>query len=136
MATRAFVLPPEQVQRAIDAGGPLLDLQVDPAKLAEMQVAVVEVDGAIVAYWVVWRAVHVEPLWIAEAHRKSPSVIGGIVGAMRHLVKESGDPAAFCVIEQEHFEVVSDYAARLGFHEAPGRLYYFVVEPGPAPVEG
>lgn len=131
---RHFTLPPDQVSRAIAAGGPLQDLQVDPAKLSTMAVAVVEVDGEIVSYWVAWYGLHCEPIWVREDHRKSPAVIRGIVDEMEQLIKASGDQAAFCVVEAENLPVVSTYVARLGFQEAPGRLYYLVV-PTVAPVE-
>lgn len=128
-------LPPDQFYRLRDAGGPLAD--VDPEKLKEMSIAVVEVDGLIVAYWVVFYALHVEPLWIAEAFRRSPSVVGGIVREMQTIVEATQEPAAFCVIDAgDAAPLVASYADRLGFHEAPGKLYYLVIQPAPALVEG
>lgn len=132
---RHFTLPPDQVTRALAAGGPLQDLPIDPEKLKDMSLAVVEVDGEIVAYWVVWYALHVEPLWIQPAYRKHPAVVRGIVEAMQAIVEQSGELAAFCVIEQEHLQTVAGYATRLGFHPAPGLLYYLVLQPAPEPVE-
>jgi hypothetical protein len=127
-------LAPEEVQRALDAGGPLQELQLDATRLAEMSVAVVEVDGVIVAYWVVWYALHVEPLWIAEAWRKHPRVVSGIVEEMQAIVEATQEPVAYCEIQDENLEVVSGYAARLGFHEAPGKLFYVIMQPVPEPV--
>ena len=132
--TRHYTLGPEEVARALEAGGPLKDLSADPEKLKDMSLAVVEVDGAIVAYWVVWYALHVEPLWVVEAERKNPAVIKGIVQEMQRIVEATGEPAAFCVIEEENLAVVAPYANRLGFTEAPGKLFYVVVEP-PVPLE-
>ena len=134
---RHYTLPPDQIARALEAGGPLVDLQVDPEKLKTMSVAVVEVDGQIVAYWVCWYALHLEPLWIHEAHRKSPGVVAGIIDAMRQIAEGTGEPAGFCVIEAENLEVVSRYAERLGFQEAPGKLYYVLLQqPAVEPVKG
>jgi hypothetical protein len=131
------ILNTREVQRAIDAGGPLQDLQVDPEKLAEMAIAVVEVDDAIVAYWVLWYALHVEPLWIAPAYRKHPGVVGAIVEQMRETAEATGEAAAFCVIEESELAaLVQSYATRLGFSEAPGSLYYVVLQPAAEPVEG
>lgn len=132
---RRYILPPEEIQRVIDMPGPLHDLQVDPEKMREMRVAVVEVDGEIVAYWVAWYALHLEPLWIAPEHRKTLSVVKGIVAQMQEVTEASGEPSAFCTIEAENLPVVSDYAERLGFLEAPGKLYYLVL-PQPAQVGG
>lgn len=126
---RAYLLPTDQASRALEAGGPLADLGATNETLAKMIVAVVEVDGRIVAYWVIWKALHVEPLWVEEAYRKHPAVIKGIVEAMQEGVVLTGEPSAFCVIEQENAEVVAQYATRLGFVPAPGSLYYLVPVP-------
>lgn len=132
----ARTLPPEENYRAIEAGGPLQEVGIPPEQLARMSVAVVEVDGVIVAYWVVWYALHVEPLWIREDHRKSVAVVKGLVDAMHGIVEASGEAAAFCVIDPENWATVGDYAERFGFYEAPGRLYYLVVQPPAEPVKG
>lgn len=130
-------LAPEEIQRAIDAGGPLGEMQVQADRMKEMSVAVVEVDGVIVAYWVVWYALHVEPLWVDPAWRRHPAVIGGIVQEMEAVVEATPEPAAFCVIEAENAAIVGRYARRLGFHEAPAgaSLYYLVLEDRLAPVK-
>lgn len=137
MITRR-TLAPEESQKAIDAGGPLHDLQLDATRLAEMSIAVVEVDGVIVAYWVVWYAMHLEPLWVHPDHRKSPAVIKNIVAQVQDIVVASEAPAAFCIVEDvEAGEAVAQYADRLGFQQAPGQLYYVVVQaPAPDPVKG
>lgn len=128
---RGYTLGPEEIDRVLEAGGPLVEMQADPQRLKDMSIAVVEADGQIVAYWVVWYALHCEPLWVKEEYRKSPAVIRGIVQQMEVIVEATGEPAAFCVIEQHNAEVVAQYAVRLGFHEppTPGSLYYIVVQP-------
>lgn len=133
MDIKAYTLAPDQVHRALEAGGPLLEMQVDPARMKDMSVAVVEVDGQIVAYWVIWYALHVEPLWIQEAWRKHPGVVGGIVKQMQSVVEETMEPSAFCVIEEENLDRVAPYADRLGFLQAPAKLYYLVLQPAPEP---
>lgn len=138
MAIRAFTLPPWAAYRAFEAGGPLAE--ADPTKLTDMKdlsIAVVEVDDRIVAYWVVFKALHVEPLWIHPDHRKSPAVVGRIVKQMQEIVEATQEPAAFCVIEDTPTaSLVASYADRLGFHIAPGSLYYLVVQPAQEPVGG
>lgn len=122
-------LNPEEMDTALQAGGPLAEMQLSAEKLKQMRIAVVEIDGQIVAYWVVWFGLHVEPLWVAEEHRRSPAVIKNIVEQMQEEVLRTAEPAAFCIVESsEAGEVVARYADRLGFHEAPGKLYYVVVE--------
>lgn len=129
---RAYILPPDQSARVQEAGGPLRD--ADPAALAEMTIAVVEVDGWIVAYWVLWKALHLEPLWVAPAYRHHPEVIRPLVTETFEAARATGERAGFAVIEEEGRETIAPYAARLGFHLAPGSLYYLVLEPAPAPV--
>lgn len=121
-------LEPEEVEKALAAGGPLSDQVLNPDQMREMSIAVVEVDGQIVAYWVVWYALHLEPLWIHPSWRKHPAVCGGIVQAMEAIVEASGEPAGFAIIEQENLETLAPLAQRLGFHEAPGKLFYVVVQ--------
>lgn len=133
---RHFTLPPVEAHRALEAGGPLQDLGIAPDRLQEMSIAVVEVDDLIVAYWAVWYGLHVEPLFVAEAYRKHPAVISGIVEEMQTIVEASGEPAVFCVIEEANAAAVAPYAGRLGFHAAPGSLYYLVVSPVLEPVGG
>lgn len=133
---RRRVLPPEELARAVVAGGPLTDLGADPERLKSMAVAVVEVDEVIVAYWVCWYALHLEPLWIREDYRKHPGVATGLIDQVREVVDASHEPAAFAVIEGENLEAVGAYAARLGFQEAPGKLYYLVLAPVAEPEKG
>jgi hypothetical protein len=136
MTIRARTLDPDETQKAIDAGGPLAEMQVRADRLKEMSIAVVEVDDQIVAYWVVWYALHTEPLWIHEDWRKSPAVAGGLIGELQRIVEATEEPSAFCVIEAENLERMVSYATRLGFYEAPGKLFYLVLEPAQAVVGG
>lgn len=136
MTIRARTLTPDETQKAIDAGGPLKDMQVKADRLKEMSIAVVEVDDQIVAYWVVWYALHTEPLWIHEDYRRSPGVVGGLVGELQRIVEATGEPSAFAVIGDENLEALGGAATRLGFYEAPGKMFYLVLEPAQAAVGG
>lgn len=141
---RRRTLAPGEAQKAIDAGGPLQELQIQAEKLTDMAIAVVETaepaslpDWRIVAYWVTWYALHLEPLWIHADYRKNPAVVGGIVDQMREIAEQTGEGSAFCVIEAENLELVTGYATRLGFLEAPGKLFYVMLQqPALEPVEG
>lgn len=143
---RRRTLAPEEAQLAIAAGGPLADMQVQPEKLREMAICVVEVNEQIegythpvagwrvVAYWVGWYALHLEPLWIDPEWRKHPGVVGGIVGQMQTMAEATGEPVAYCEIAEENLAIIGDYATRLGFHQAPGTLFYMMLSPAKAPV--
>ena len=132
MSVTSRILPPAEVQRVIDAGGPLKDLQVDPARVSQMTVVVSEVDGQIVGYWLAWYGLHVEPLWIHEAYRKHPGVARGLQEVMADTIAARGEACVFCCINDGDAESMAPYATRLGFHPAPGRLYYLTVQ-APAP---
>lgn len=125
---RSYLLTGEATARAFEAGGPLVDLKVDPAKLADMQIAAVEVNGQIVAYWVLWKALHLEPLWITEEFRQHPAVALNLIQTMEEAALATGEPAGFAVIEQENLATVGQYAERIGFQRAPGLLYYLLLQ--------
>ncbi len=136
MEMQSYILPPEQLERLREAGGPLADRETYPTldTLKDMAVAVVEVDGQIVAYWVTWYALHAEPLYIAEPARKHPAVARLLIEQVRDVLARSGELSAFATIEEENLPVVGAYAGRLGFHRAPGALFYLVL-PAQEPVK-
>jgi hypothetical protein len=130
--TRHYLLPPDQIERVREAGGPLAELP-DLSKVRDQtRVAVVEVDGRIVGYWVLWMALHVEPLWVTPDVRRAPAVIKGLLAEVESAILSSGESAAFAVIDPSDVAQVAAYAERLGFHDAPGKLLYIVVTPAVA----
>ena len=131
---RHFVLPPEEIERVQEAGGPLADLP-ERSGLRDMTVVVAEVDGRIVAYWVLWYALHAEPLWIAEDHRGDPGVARGLVDLTLETARATGEPAAYAQIEPDNLPTVGAMAARAGFAPAPGTTFYLLLQPAPEPVE-
>ena len=133
MDTHHFILPPDQIDRVREAGGPLAD-QPDLSRLADATVVVAEVDGRIVAYWVAFYALHLDPLWIAEEHRRSPAVNRGLLEGIAAVVERTGEPVSFAVIESPTSEQFA-LAERLGFARVPGDLYY-VLTPTVEPVGG
>jgi hypothetical protein len=124
-----FILDPDQIERIREAGGPLAEAP-DLSKFAqEAIIPVVEVEGRITAYWPVWKAVHAEPLWVAEGCRHNTAVIRGILQGVETALRAMGDPVAFAVIGQEDLDTSGVYAKRLGFDRVPGDLYYVVIGP-------
>jgi hypothetical protein len=130
---RAYVLDPADVERIREAGGPLAD-QPDLSKLAEASIPVVEVNGRIVAYWPCFYALHLEPLWIAEDHRKSAAVNRGLLECVAAVVQRTGEPVGFAIIDSPTAESYA-LAERIGFARVPGDLYYVIV-PALEPVGG
>lgn len=124
---RAFRLSMEDVERIREAGGPLAE--VDLSHMHQALIAAVEVDGKLVAYWPVWRAVHAEPLWVTEEARKSPAVIRGILDQVEAAMTEMGDPLIFAVIGDQDILTSGRYAMRLGFERVPGDLFVLYRKP-------
>lgn len=128
---RAFLLPVAERERLREAGGPLAE--VDLKTLEAEALPVVEVDGRIVAYWPVFYALHLEPLWVAEAFRQHPGVLKGLLEQTEAAVASTGEPASFAIIDPEAPSL--PLAEKLGFARVPGDLYY-VLMPATPPVGG
>ena len=135
---RGFQLPMDQLHRLPEAGGPLSE--VDTSHMHRANIAAVEVDGRLVAYWPVWRAIHAEPLWVAEDWRNSPAVIRALLRELEHaldpLLQETGESVAFAIIGDADILASGRYAMRLGFQRVPGDLFYLMRTPDPDPVKG
>lgn len=134
---RTYILPHDELHRVVAIDGPLKDIGADPERLKTMSIVVVEVEGQIVAYWVAVYCLHLEPLWINPEYRHNPAVGRGLLETMQGVVEGTGEPAAFCVLQESNRALLEDAAGRLGFLEVPGdRLYYLVLQPAPEPVKG
>lgn len=86
-------------------------------------------DYKIVAYWFVFQAIHVEPLWIDPEYRKRPGLIRrlwtGVQEVLEDVFSKLGlRPVAFCVIGDASAANVLPYATRLGFKRVPGSLFF------------
>jgi hypothetical protein len=84
--------------------------------------------GRVVAYWCVFAAIHVEPVWIAPEHRSRPGLIRRLWEQVRSVLGASGEKIAFCNIFDEGLPVKEAMAARLGFQKLPGSLYFITVQ--------
>lgn len=139
MVIRGFQLPMDQIDRIKEAGGPLAE--VDTSNMHKANIAAVEVDGTLVAYWPVWRAIHAEPLWVAEAYRNSPGVIRALLRelekALDPLMAETEEHIAFAIIGDQDILTSGRYAMRLGFERVPGDLFFLIRQPAEhEPVKG
>lgn len=126
---RSFLLPPAEIERLREAGGPLAEVSPEQLQTAAGRgaVAVVEVDGQIVAYWVVFYALHAEPLWVTPEQRKHPGVLRSLMETTRELIKDADEPVSFAIVGQEDLALHGVDPARLGFTRVPGDLYYLVM---------
>lgn len=86
-------------------------------------------DKQIAAYWIVFDAVHVEPLWIRDDYRKNPGVGRRLWTAVQKVLLECKVKMAFAMIADGDAAINLPQATRLGFQRVPGQLYYIEVKP-------
>jgi hypothetical protein len=88
-------------------------------------IAAIDDDGAIVAVVGVFTAVHLDPLWIREDHRQSPSILRRLWVATKRILAADGIRA---VIGTSNTEIVDRLCAWAGGRAVPGRLYVIPTE--------
>ncbi len=92
---------------------------VDCAPSEDAVVVVAEDDnGQIVGYWCAFNAVHLEPLWVAEAERQN-GVGMALWGGLREVLKEHDIPNAFAMVADEDVMTHLPLAGKLGFRRVP-----------------
>lgn len=84
--------------------------------------------GKLCAYWVVFDAVHVEPLWIAPEHRNRPQVARGLWDGVREILSQTGAPMAFACIGDADLPGNEVLVRKLGFSRVPGQLFFVEVK--------
>jgi len=122
---RVEVLEGEALGELVSTQGPFHGQQAVVDQLGNAQVVVVRADnGAIVAHWPIWVAIHLEPLWIDPEARKNPAVVRALVSAMQWQLVKERITTAFAVIG--HADLVENLplAARIGFERVPGDLFF------------
>lgn len=83
-------------------------------------VAVVEVDGRVVACWAAMTIVHVEGLWVDPAYRKHPGVGRALVTTMAEDLKRAGVPEVLTVAIEPAVEILAE---KVGGTKVPGSLW-------------
>lgn len=78
--------------------------------------------GKIVATWGVFATVHIEPLYIAQPHRKNPGLIRALWERVWGLLESTGQRVSFAVLAQE--SPALPLALRLDFEKIEGDLYW------------
>ncbi len=129
--TKLLILSADAIERVREAGGPLAEVEDLSGLRDEKTIVAVEVDGRVVAYWVAFYALHLDPLWIAEAHRGNPAVNRTLLEGMGAVVVQTQESVAFAVLADGAPHL--SQAERLGFARVPGDLYYVTV-PASEPV--
>lgn len=120
-------LPPEEWARASEVGGPLHGRPLPPA--AHARILVGEVEGQIVAYWVLAAMAHLDPLWIDEAYRHRAHFFLGLVGGMVTLLQREGITLAYALITHDLAPTQGKLIERLGFVPIDAALYAGAIPP-------
>jgi hypothetical protein len=79
----------------------------------------------IVGVWVVGLALHAEPIWIREDHRKSPTIVRRLWDNVKAIVRDMGCPGVVGIIPDS---VPADkrIAEWLGAEPIPGAIYLWL----------
>lgn len=107
-------LPPEEWTR--------LPTEMQAALRPELSVVVVVEDaaGEIVGRWAAMNVVHLEGLYIDEAHRGNPIVAGGLAATTIQTLRAHGVASAVTLIQADEVRAL---AAHFGFTLVPGTLH-------------
>ena len=84
----------------------------------------------IVGYWIIFDAVHVEPVWVAEEYRKRPGLARRGWKKVWEMLSSANVPYAFATILDRDAMPNESLALRLGFTRLPGALYCIRVKTG------
>lgn len=115
MKPKIRVLDPKEHSKLIGLG-PFTECAPDPATSV---VVVAEDDsGRVIGYWCAFNAVHLEPLWVAEAER-GDGVGKALWGGLREVLVEHGVPSAFAMVGDEDVMTHLPLAGKLGFKRVP-----------------
>lgn len=87
------------------------------------RIIVAEQEGVIVAFWGLFTAVHVEPLWIREDHRQRPGLVRRLWAAVVTTLRSAQVGTAFACIADADAARNIPLALRHGFARVPGDLY-------------
>lgn len=87
---------------------------------AVSKVVVGECNGEIVAFWAMQAVVHLEPVWVAEEHRNSFTVMGHLINTMQILLSYLGVTNYFAFSDNES---TNGYLGRLGFKKMPFEIW-------------
>jgi ribosomal protein S18 acetylase RimI-like enzyme len=93
------------------------------------RIIVAEQGGAIIAYWGIFTAIHVEPLWIHPDHRRRPGLVRRLWGSVVATLQGAGIRTAFACIADADAAQNVPLALRRGFERMPGDLYFVHVDP-------
>ena len=90
---------------------------------ANARICVVERDGRIVGSWMIFAAIHAEPVYVNQDAR-TPNLIKALLELLVSTLQAEGVTLAFGVIADVDLLENAPMAHKLGFQRAPGELYF------------
>lgn len=81
-------------------------------------------DGDIVATWTIFAVPHIEPFWVREDYRKSPTIMRRMTDLMKKTLRLSGIPSVYTVV-LDKTPVMHRFAKWFGAKPVSGTLYYW-----------
>lgn len=118
-------LPAEEYPRLSTLSGPLAGIFTSGHLPSpdSTRFIIAEHAGQIVAYWPIFNAVHMEPLWIDPAHRGDGVIGRALIEGAVEALKGAHVGYAFAIIGDQDQPANGQMAERLGFDKVPGTLY-------------
>jgi len=80
-------------------------------------IVVAEVEGQIIGFWGMHDAIHIDPLWIHEAHRARASVFRPMFAQLITFLQEAGVGLVFGHVEPEVARANGALMKHLGFYK-------------------
>jgi hypothetical protein len=80
--------------------------------------------GQVVGYWIIFDAIHIEPLWVAPSHRKNPGLLRRMWFGVKRVLCEVSAKRAFAIILDADADENLPQTMRMGFRKLPGSLYF------------
>lgn len=121
MRTVAYSVPEFLVAHP-SAPGPIGERWAARGDVEAVVITVEAEDGALLGYWPVWTAVHVDGLWVTPDVRTSPGVGRSLLEGLSATLHANQIRAVFAVIDPAA-DGSPDLATRAGFVPMPGQLY-------------
>ncbi|KKM71146.1 hypothetical protein LCGC14_1433570 [marine sediment metagenome] len=116
-------LPPEEYPRILDAPGPLSELPGLPDPDHSRIIVLEDADGQIRGYWLLFNAIHAEPLYLAPEVRQRAKAGRDLLRQVYTELREAGVQTVFAVVSPEDLDTIGPMAEHLGLHPLPGTIY-------------
>jgi hypothetical protein len=86
--------------------------------------------GELVAVWSLIQAIHAEPMWVREDHRKRAGLIRRLWTSVWSELQAVGALMAFAIVADQDAAANVPLVLRLGFEKLPADLYMIRLTPG------